>query len=334
MKGPLLPFSRGELVGFCDVCENEVISPRFQYADKSIEGVAVAATPDDDVVLIDVESLTEVTLQGWTHGISNFCHELLAVRSKLNDDSPTGYIDREGNFVIPPRYPFARDFDHLGATVELERGGSQHRINRQGEVFGSQFLQIGWFHPTGNLTGARVEWRHPGEVVINQHAEQITDDTYLCVWKENEGLIPVVFDESTVGWLNADGVELRRLAGGGIGNHFQGGLVPLKKHDGKWGFIDLNENWVVEPEFDVVDFVAPTRLMLGHYRNNDPDDLPVVYLADLSGARIGGVAGISISPFDEDGIACIYRPKATSEMYMSERNYIDLDGNILLSTWL
>jgi hypothetical protein len=184
------------------------------------------------------------------------------------------------------------------------------------------------------LTGARVEWRYPGEVVINQHAEQISDELYKLVWKENEGLIPVIFDELTVGWLNADGIELRRLAGDGIGHHFQGGLIPLKERDGKWAFIDLDENWVFEPEYDVVDFLAPSRLMLGHYRNNSPDDSPVVYLADLTAARIGETSGSLILPFDEDGIACIWRPNDTSEFGAEDKNYIDLDGNILLSKWL
>jgi hypothetical protein len=333
MKRTLLPFSRGELIGYCDTDENEIIPPRFHHADKSNEEVAVATNIDGDVVLIDVQSLTEVALKGWTNWTSEFSHGLLAVRNRLVDDSPFGYVDRDGNFVISPQYHLSRDFDHLGATVEFEPGGNQRRIDRHGDVVGSPFLHIGWFHPSGNFTGARVEWGYCGEVVINERAEQISEETYKLVWKENEGLIPVVFDESTVGWLNTDGVELRRLAGSGIGHHFQHGLVPLQNMDGKWGIMDLNEDWVVEPEFDMVDFVAPQRLILGHYQNSDPDDSHV-HLADLTGARIGQVTGDFISPFDDDGIAAIYRPKGNSNEYATEKNYIDLNGNVLLSNWI
>lgn len=333
-KHILLPFEENGLAGLCDVDGNVVVEPRFRDADKSQEGVVVAKTIEEDLVLLHADTLETITLEGWTDNTSYFSYGLLAVQEKTDSDSPVGFIDRQGKFVIKPQFHIARDFDQFGVTVEFERGSKcQQRINRKGEVVGSPFMQIGFFHQGGTHTGAEVQHGFTGHAVINHKAEQISDNLYLKVWSENEGLIPVDYDGETVGWLNSDGVELRRFSGYHIGSFFQNGLVPLQTFDDKWGLIDLEENWILEPDYDYIEFLSDSRLALGHYPDGDPEELPVVYLADMAGNRIGEATGDYIGQFEEDGIATIYRPNADLEIYVPEVNYIDKDGKLLLNKW-
>lgn len=330
----LLPFKKGELYGFCDPHENEIVPPRFRYAKKSTEGVAVATTFDNDTVLIHTDTLREIHLKGLTHGTRSFVHGRLGVRSNISDRSPYGFVDRDGEFVIEPRFSGVFDFDQFGAKVNvLSDNQLTHRINRAGEFVGQSFLSIGFFHPRGRYTGATVEWDFPGMTLIDAKCERVIDEKYVHVWKENDGLIPVIYDKWDVGWINSEGVELARFSAEGIGHCFQDGLVPVEDHNYKWGLMNLQRDWVIEPGYDFVDFLAPTRLILGNHKNNDPEKGLVAFLSDIEGRRIGQVTGDHISNFDEDNIAHIWRKREDSDIYTSESNYIDLDGNVLLSSW-
>jgi hypothetical protein len=328
----LLPFRADELYGLADIHGQEVIPPQFAFANHSAEGLVVASSVDHDLIIIDLPTLKMRMCREWHADDFAFHQGLLGVRNRLAEFSPVGYVDRTGEFVIQPRFASASSFDRTGATVTINRDDiAERRIDRNGAVMGRSFLQILRFHPEGSYCGARVRWGDYGMVIIDGSGRQITERQFDAVWQEHEGLIPVVFESGWVGWVDVNGEDVHRLRADGVGYHFESGLIPVEEEDGPWGLMNAEGQWVVEPEFDVIQSVGQNRFMIGH--RNDRDYISV-RLADGEGNLLGDEVFGSIDRFSE-GVAQVWRIKEYHDDTDDELefNFINYDGQLLLPRW-
>jgi hypothetical protein len=324
----LLAFRVGELYGLADEQGKEVLPAQFAYANESVGGLVVASSVKRHLVVIDSSTLAMRECRGWDRAHFAFRYGLLGVRTRLDPESPVGYVDRNCDFVIAPRFAWASSFDRTGATVKINREDKvERRIDRDGVVMGEAFPQILRFHPEGLYCGACIRWENRGEVIIDGTGRRVSERAFCEVYQEHEGLIPVVFEWGSVGWVNVKGEDVHRLRADGIGYHFQSGLIPVEEENGQWGLMNVGGEWVVDPEFDVVTPVGQNRFAVGH--RNDREEASV-RLADGQGNLLSDQVFDSIAPFSE-GVAQVWRTKGRDDEL--EFNYIGFDGKLLFPRW-
>ncbi|MFZ5832676.1 MAG: WG repeat-containing protein [Planctomycetota bacterium] len=293
--------------------------------------MAVAATFDWELVIIDVSTLDIKELHGVAGGAYEFSHGLLPAHPRVQDeDGLEGYVDRTGAFVVEPQFADAYPFDRCGAIVKVGREDrTKRRINHRGEPIGERYLDIRVFHPEGLYSGANIAWGERGMIIIDGYGEHASNRAFDVVWQEHEGLIPVQFEWGLVGWVTPDGKDVYQLRADGVGSCFQNGLVPVEELDGKWGLMDVEGQWVVDPKFDIAEPSGPRRFALGHL---DAQERPHVRLADSSGRFLGEHEFLAIGGFVE-GIAQVWRARDGSEEDAMESNFIDLNGRLLVTEW-
>jgi hypothetical protein len=202
------------------------------------------------------------------------------------------------------------------------------RINRLGSIVGEKYLAIRPFHRSGKFCGARIQHGGIGMVLIDELGERVGNDSYFEVWREQEGLIPVQFTEDQGGWVNTNGEILFCENNICVGNQFQNGLVPASRNGHKWGLLDLEGKWVIDPaHFDIIEPLGAERLAVGYY---DQQRNSCVRLADSFGNLIGSMEFGSIDSFLE-GYATVWNGDLDGGL---THNYITLDGRLVLDEWI
>lgn len=320
----------GAKYGYCDIHGHQVVDAVFSHAYEYRDDVAIAISTDGSPVLLDNHGVTMIELEGYKIRAYEFSYGLLPLSENLEHAS-VGYIDKTGKFVIEPQFAQAFSFNRQGATVKIGREDrTERRIDRNGNLTGEPFLSIGHFHPDGLFTGAMVAWEDQGKVVINGKGEQVSGQRFDMVWQEHEGLIPVIYEEGSVGWVDIYGEPMRRMRGFAIGNHFESRCVPVADSDEKWGLFHVEGQWVLEPEFEFVESVGPNRYAIGHRKD---DSTPVLQLHDAYGHVFGNERFNAIDRFSS-GVAMVWRDSNTARYEGEmEYNFINFDGEILLPQW-
>ena len=129
-----------------------------------------------------------------------------------------GFMNREGQIVIPPRFDYAEDFLEGVARVKID--GHLAFIDENGSVlFQLPNYTSAWSFYDGL---AMVEVQRPDEV--DGHRGYI-DHTGKLV------------------------IPLRYRSG----SEFLEGLAAVKNNRGKWGYINKQGKWVIKPQFDYAD---------------------------------------------------------------------------------
>jgi hypothetical protein len=252
--GEAMPFSEGlaevktgDEFAFIDGRGNQPFDRRFQAAGAFSGGVAPVLAGKKwglidrrgafvlEPVLDEIEQCTEV----WWNRTACFSGGLMA--AKLGE--LWGYLDRAGRWVIAPRFVQAGRFSE-GLAAVAEQEGSVGYIDLRGRfVIAPQFEDGTWFSngravvqltapsaaetggppppPLARLALVDVEGRQVAP--INWHPE---------LFGANEDL------------SSAEGV-LSDFPG-----YFDSGLLPSSR-DGRWGYVDRDGKWAIEPQFDL-----------------------------------------------------------------------------------
>lgn len=308
-----------------------VVPARFLYASRLKEGIALAHSIDaeNEAVLLDASGSEVLRLQNFEAKAYEFSHGLLPGKDLKHSDKLVGYIDRSGEFVIPPQFQSAYSFDQHGAIAKLPGERTMTRIDFSGKPCGCNFADILVFHPAGDYCGASVNWMRRGaDVVIDGKGEIVSSRRFDNVNQEHEGLIPVEYRRGLVGWVNTAAEDVFQIEAAGIGTYFESGVVPLSMDGELWGLVNDRGEWVVEPEFHIATPAGPNRFMLGKFGG---DRRPAVRLTDGSGNVIGDHEFVDVGEFI-DGIASIDRQKA-SDPEETETNYVNLAGDLVLPFW-
>lgn len=329
----LIPFlePKNNVFGLMKTNGDVVVEPKFSYASASSEGVAVASTSNTSLVLVNTQTLEEVSLPG-IDCFTKFSNGLLLIEK----EDRYGYVDKAGNIAIKPNFSWSTPMDCSGAVVKVKPTDKvQRRIDLRGKIVGEPFFQILQFHQNGVMSGGTIDWEgNEKMVIVNEKGEQVSERKFKAVHQENEGLIPVVFSDQSVGWVNRKGEDVYKLNASDIGYHFESRSVPVKNEHSKWGLMNVDGQWVVEPEFEIAESVGENRFRLGQV---DKEGIRRVRLADECGHFFGDHEFDDIFRFKE-GVALVTRrfSDQNNEEYdgQREKNYIDSHGTLLLDHWI
>ena len=131
--------------------------------------------------------------------------------AKVKLDGKWGYIDRNGEFIAEPAYDYARDFSGGYAVVKI------------GELWG----------------------------IIDSDGEYIVDPAhgYDSIGYFQNGAAAVEKD-GFCGFVNGKGVEFVAPRYKKVSHFAKNGLAPVVLENGKYGYINLDGEIVIEPIFD------------------------------------------------------------------------------------
>lgn len=291
-----------------------------------------------------------------------FRQDLLAV--ELNEE--WGYIDKDGKYVIEPQFSWAYNFSDAGlACVSIGNsyvaGGAKYGyIDTNGKwVINPQFDDA---RPFGKYRLACVEYEGKygyidleGNWIINpqfENAEPFSEDGLACVrlndkygFIDNEGkyVIPLKYDRARGFYNGYAAVEYNNKCGyidvndnliieteadyWDMGSFNKNGLAGIKNSNGKYGIIDTKGNYVIEPKFDMIGSFSSDGLM------------PVLSdkkwgIADKTGKIITEIPYEFLSNFSKNGLAAVvlYTDEANEygEHYLGKYGYVDQSGDLII----
>lgn len=131
-----------------------------------------------------------------------------------------GFVDSQGREVIPERFGNAGDMAHFsdGLAPVFEAGKGSGYIDPSGKFVIGPTQNWGWGRPF-----------HEGVAGV-------------LIWGKNGA-------RNRPGWIDRSGRLL--FSGMGVeGTYFSEGLMSMPGPNGKWGFVDKNFQFVIQPQFD------------------------------------------------------------------------------------
>lgn len=169
-------------------------------------------------------------------------HEFSAGYAEVCVEDQWGYINRRGEVVIPPQYEWADCFSEGLAAVS--KGGKYGYINTLGAfVIPPQFDDAGMF-----AEGAAAVRRGAKSTYIRRDGKPLTD----LLFDRAEVFLygrAAVLSGNRWGVLDNLGNLIVPFQFEEISSQYSEGLAAAKR-DGKWGFIDLRGEWVIQPIYD------------------------------------------------------------------------------------
>ncbi len=228
----LFPFSiGGRTWGYMDREGNEVIRPRFRIARNFWEGLAYVfdktAPRSSSFYFIDERGEQAFVLPPNCLSIKSFSEGLAAFRVMNREPGidKWGFLDREGNVVIEPKYDKV-DFFHEGAArVCVNVSVDDH---------------------TGELYDG--DWGY-----VNKTGRTIVEPKYFAVQGFSDGLAWVYVDGSAVTYIDKSGEVALQIPRQRIRSQaapFHEGLASFQpSRESGVGFIDKTGKLVIEPQF-------------------------------------------------------------------------------------
>ena len=218
------------------------ISPEYHRVWGFQEGLAqisISGWPNDTVRFIDAHGNVIIDLSDRYNWVGNFADGLAVVR---NADGLHGFIDRQGNEVIPARFRSASSFSEGLAAVSVD--GRLGFIDTQGNVVIQPRFDSVYGSPAFVEGRAAVaigeDWQTRRWGFIDRHGNEVVPLVYERVHHFSEGLAAIHVD-GLYGYIDIHGnvvipPRFSRVALGG----FSDGLVPV--------IIDtrsLNDRWMI-----------------------------------------------------------------------------------------
>ncbi|MBA2118026.1 hypothetical protein HOV93_52340 [Planctomycetes bacterium FF15] len=322
----LLNFKHNERYGYTNRSGEVVVDPIFDWAGEFACGVAVVIkSRESGVISLLTEDGQEVqTERDFALLKYRFTYGRLAVKDA--ETKGCGYIGTDGRVIIEPQFDRAGSFDSRGASVRSP-WREFRRVNFEGKLQGGTFIHILPFFATSKASGAKIGMTPISYVPIDATGHRIGLDVYRSVYNENEGLIPVKFTHHEIGWIDLQANEIQRFKGKEIASRFQGGMIAAKA-DNKWGLMDKDAHWRIEPRFDILFPLGFDLYAAGQIR---PDKVANLKLTNAQGQFVSDECFSEMFDF-HDGVALVTRFQ-DEDRKVVENNYIDLRGNPLLPTW-
>ncbi|MBQ4151005.1 MAG: WG repeat-containing protein [Clostridia bacterium] len=252
--------------------------------------------------------------------------------------NPTyGYVDENGNYVIPPMFGYAGGFSDNGlarvSIPSLNRGYGY--INENGKFIIEPKYRISGDFASNGIALAALNL---SEIYyINEKEEKVLDfsgsmgGVIVCGFGTN-GLAAGVRD-GKIGFINVDGEFVIEPQFDDVCAFSDSGIAPVKFGD-KWGFINSSGEFVVEPTI-----VADRARDDGDYWYFDTTDKDSIYSKD--GECI--IEPIYDSIYDSMGVFIVgvkdkdYVTVEEWEEIPQRYGLIDMEGNVLCEpkfSWL
>ena len=234
----------------------------------------------------------------FTNGVTPF---------KSDGSSQMGFVDKNGNYVIEPKFSNAQFFTEDG-LARVEQNMCWGYINTDGKyVIEPKFGNANDFDEN-DMALVFYEGRHG---FIDKKGKWVIENKYTSIgnFAEN-GLAKVgayIGDEHYYGFIDRTGNEVIAPKFGGTGDGYgcgdfaKCGLAAVYS-DGKYGFIDKTGNFVIEPQFMTVSDFGDNGLAFARTSDNKSGYI------NTSGEFVFTFSEkyvYSGNPFDEHGLAKI-----------------------------
>jgi len=220
----LAVISVNELYGVIDLEGAYVISPQYSYIGEFSEGRAQARDGNETRLIDEKGNILFSTNGNILPMINN--RASFSIVDKENEWK-YGYIDREGNVVIPPQYRYARSFENGMAVVE-HLNGEFSIIDKEGNIISHlDYAFVGGI----------------GEGLLS--FQEAFGEKYGYIDLEGKIIIPVQFD------IAEEFRDKRAVVGiqQDIGFHY--------------GLIDQQGKYVISPRYNYIRNLGENRIALG-----------------------------------------------------------------------
>ena len=267
--GASLQLSRSKrpqsIADFLAMLSTEAVTAKVQSAD---ENTVIEHSADDSTELYDTS-----------------LPDLIPIVDK---NGKWGFVDKNGNEVIPCKYDGAWYFSEGFALVQMnDKWGF---IDKNGnEVIPCKYDDAGGFSEGFALVQMNGKWGF-----VDKNGNEVIPCKYDDAWDFSEGLALVQMNDKW-GFIDKNGNEVIPCIYDGAGGfsegfalvqmndkwgfidkngnevipckyddawHFSEGLAPVKKND-KWGYIDKNGNEIIPCKYDDVDIDNDNGLFSG-----------------------------------------------------------------------
>ncbi|WP_372637858.1 WG repeat-containing protein [Cohnella sp.] len=240
--------------GYIDLGGNQVIPPIYDNATSFRNGIA-AVRLDNKTRFISCSG--ETVLETNILNVGNFNDG----RALFQTNGKFGYLDMQGNVVIPPRFEYAYDFSEGYAAVAVSEGsaGGIAFIDVHGEFIHKR-VYVDAMHFRDGIVS--VKHHSSGKYgCINATGEYVIDpisDRYICF---SEGLASIEVN-GKIGYINHQGeiVITPRFA---YASDFHNGFAIIMKRN-KFGYINQVGEIIIDTVFndaeDYYDQLAPVKL--------------------------------------------------------------------------
>lgn len=281
---------KDEKYGFLDMEGNWIVPPVYAKAwDYSEERAFVSGeNVSNYVYYMDMIDLSGEVIKKSVHPVSHFKNGMAIVEMPIgegeNKSYKSGVMDREGNWIVPPRYDKVEKFkdgyaivwdndregvidekgndiipleyktisaceDYFKITDEKNKVGL---ANREGKIIISPKYSNCWVN---SLIGL-IEIENKGKYgLADLNGKVILKPTlgYISSYFVEGKYLKVETKDGKSGWMDIKGNLLGSQWFDGT-KDFSEGLAAVKIND-LWGFIDPDGKIVIEPQFDeVIDF--------------------------------------------------------------------------------
>lgn len=267
--------------GYMDRRGRLVIPPHFDGAESFSEGIARVYTYDGEEAHIEFinregEVICSVSQENclvgkYTH--RDFSEGLLALREEPN--GKFGFVDTTGEFVIEPQFNSARNFaEGLAAVSWHDANDKLHHgfINRAGEVI----IDMGDLRVRDFQQGVAVFIEPPNIFrygLIDREGNLLMKLILAAIISSEDNNPKIEF--------NSERMPVKVLEPEEQTPH----SIPPEWR-GKWGYIDSQGNWAIEPQFTIAGEFSQGRAVIANEKENDPDWWKRGTLIDLEGHPI------------------------------------------------
>lgn len=211
-----------------------------------------------------------------------------------------GFIDSHGREVIPERFGNAGDMAYFqdGLAPVFEAG-----------------VGSGYIDPSGKFVIGPTQvwaWGRPFREGV----------AGVLIWGKNGG-------SNRAGWIDRSG-KIIFSGMGAEGTHFSDGLMSMPKDKGKWGFVDKNFQFVIQPQFDYVSEFSEGRAGVTINRKAG--------FIDRSGKVVIPLKYDAVWPF-HDGLAQVRNDipngsamtiEGQQQVYRHQYGFVDQQGNEII----
>lgn len=253
--------------GVINIEGKEIVPPKYEnlniYSDEDFTDGGIVVELNEKYGAFDLEGNELVPLGLYDTIYPQLTNDLLLVKNNNHHSGSYkwGYIDREGNEVIPFEYSSANSFSEGYATVsagdvdgfiDIMGNFTKLEYDYLGQKFSSGLLAVKNYLDTGRKDEYGIIrdelWGFvdtKGELVIPLKYDNIRNDRYM------DGFVIYEVD-GKYGFLNADGNEITPAKYDYV-DYFTDGLAPVIIND-KLGFINESGTEVSPLKYDIASF--------------------------------------------------------------------------------
>lgn len=244
----LFPIKIGDKYGYINYSGELIIDPIFKSAYQFAEGLAPVEL-ENGYAYIDESSNIVFELN------ADFADTFSEGKAVVLRDRLLGYIDRNGGIIISPTYKNAESFSEGFANVSFD-GDKYFYINQQGEnIFNKTFERCGLFNE-GYAVVMDIITNNDGLKTRVSHIIDIKGDTILDFSnfqilgnKVSNGLILGKKDNNW-GFITIKGNMVIDLGDNYPRDFSEGYSVVLDTTLNKYGLIDTKGKWVIKPKYE------------------------------------------------------------------------------------